>query len=128
MKKFNIAATKSSPEINLDPENSIFEIAGESYSENCWSFYKPMFEWLTKFFAVMDRRTIEIDMEIIYFNSSSSKIFMDFFEMLDEQAQKGWEIAVNWRYHRENETAMECGEEFMEDVSSIEFKLVELDT
>jgi len=33
---------------------------------------------------------------------------------------------VNWRYHEENESAMECGEEFMEDVERIDFNLVEL--
>ncbi|MEF2232156.1 MAG: DUF1987 domain-containing protein [Pseudodesulfovibrio sp.] len=125
MKKYSVQATPSSPYINFDPDAMCFEIRGESYPENCWAFYRPMFEWLNDYFARTNGRQVEIDMEILYFNSSSSKTFMDFFEMLDDHAGKGRNIVVNWRYHEENESAMECGEEFMEDVERIKFNLVE---
>jgi len=125
MKKYCVPATPSSPYINFDPEAMSFEIKGESYPENCWAFYRPMFDWLDEYFNRVNGRQVEIDMEILYFNSSSSKTFMDFFEMLDDHAGQGKNIVVNWRYHEENESAMECGEEFMEDVERIKFNLVE---
>jgi len=125
MTKYSVQATTSSPYISFDPEDMSFEIKGESYPENCWAFYSPMFEWLESFFDSTNGDRIEINMEIIYFNSSSSKTFMDFFEMLDDYAEKGRNIEVNWRYHEENESAMECGEEFMGDVEQIKFNLVE---
>ena len=125
MNAFRVPATKSSPEIDFDPEQNIFRITGESYPENCWAFYKPMFKWLDDYFAKVKPGRMEFELEILYFNSSSSKTFMDFFDLLEEQADEGSDIVVRWRYHEENETAMECGEEFMEDVSSIDFKLVE---
>lgn len=125
MNTYNVQATTSSPFINFDPENKSFEIKGESYPENCWAFYSPMFDWLTNYLESINGTPVEIDMEIVYFNSSSSKTFMDFFEMLDDQAERGKNIVVNWRYHEENESAMECGEEFMEDVEQIKFNLVE---
>ncbi len=124
MNKYSVPATASSPRIEFDPESMHFEIKGESYPENCWAFYGPMFEWLENFFREKKGDRVEIDMEIIYFNSSSSKTFMDFFEMLDEQAEEGMTIVINWRYHEENESAMECGEEFMEDVSNVQFNLI----
>ena len=126
MTKYSVQATPSSPFINFDPSEMSFEITGESYPENCWAFYRPMFQWLDDFFAQSNGDLVEINMEIIYFNSSSSKTFMDFFEMLDDQAEQGKNIVVNWRYHEENESAMECGEEFMEDVENIKFNLIEL--
>ncbi|WP_419785947.1 DUF1987 domain-containing protein [Pseudodesulfovibrio sp.] len=125
MKKYKVQATPSSPYIKFDPENMPFEIRGESYPENCWAFYRPMFDWLTDYFTQANGSQVEIDMEILYFNSSTSKTFMDFFEMLDDQADLGKSIVVNWRYHEENESAMECGEEFMEDVQNLKFNLVE---
>ena len=125
MTKYSVQATKSSPGIEFDPETMIFEIKGESYPENCWAFYSPMFNWLEMFFGQANGARVEINMEIIYFNSSSSKTFMDLFDMLDDQAERGKDIVVNWRYHEENESAMECGEEFMEDVSNISFNLIE---
>jgi hypothetical protein len=125
MRKYQVQATSSSPYINLDPDEMFFEIRGESYPENCWAFYSPMFDWFREFLDGVNKTPVEIDMEIIYFNSSSSKTFMDFFDMLDEHASAGRSIVVNWRYHEENESAMECGEEFMEDVDGIRFNLVE---
>ena len=125
MSRYSVPATPSSPYINFDPETMSFEIRGESYPENCWAFYSPMFDWLARFFETANGAPVEIDMEIVYFNSSSSKTFMDLFEMLDDQAGRGRNIVVNWRYHEENESAMECGEEFMEDVERIKFNLVE---
>lgn len=126
MTKYSVQATTSSPRIDFDPESRVFEIQGESYPENCWAFYNPMFEWLQNYFGRINGDLVEINMEILYFNSSSSKTFMDFFEMLDDLADQGKNIVVNWRYHEENESAMECGEEFMEDVENIKFNLVEL--
>jgi hypothetical protein len=125
MRKYQVQATSSSPYINFDPDEMFFEIRGESYPENCWAFYSPMFDWFREFLGGVTKTPVEIDMEIIYFNSSSSKTFMDFFDMLDEHASAGRSIVVNWRYHEENESAMECGEEFMEDVDGIRFNLVE---
>jgi hypothetical protein len=64
-------------------------------------------------------------MEIIYFNSSSSKALMNFFDLLDEAVAAGRKIAVNWIYDAGNESALEYGEEFKEDLESLEFNLVE---
>ena len=89
MSRYSVPATPSSPYINFDPDTMPFEIKGESYPENCWAFYGPMFDWLSSFFETANGAPVEIDMEIVYFNSSSSKTFMDLFEMLDEQAGRG---------------------------------------
>ncbi len=67
-----------------------------------------------------------IDMEIIYFNSSSSKALMNLFDLFEEAAQSGKQIQINWRYHEENDTALECGEEFKEDLEAVEFNLVKI--
>lgn len=133
MEKFFIAPTKSSPEISFDPQSTRFVIRGESYPENCGRFYLPMFAWLRQYFAELEavvadgaEAVFRLDFEIIYFNSSSSKTFMDLFDLLDEAAGRGVLVTVNWRYHEENETALECGEEFQEDVHHMAFRLVEV--
>jgi hypothetical protein len=65
-------------------------------------------------------------MEVGYFNSSTSKTFMDLFDMLDQEAANGRSVEVNWRYHAQNEMAQECGEVFMQDLSGLRFNLVPL--
>jgi hypothetical protein len=63
-------------------------------------------------------------MEIIYFNSSSSKLFFDLFDLLEENMDKS-KIAVNWIYDKENESALETGEEFIEDFEDLQINLQE---
>ncbi|MBL3581949.1 DUF1987 domain-containing protein [Oleidesulfovibrio alaskensis] len=127
MNILTIAPTKSSPGIFFDPHGAVLRISGESYPENCGLFYQPVFAWLHNFLQAPATRQVTLDMELVYFNSSSSKTFMDLFDLLDEAAGAGKQITVNWRYHKENETALECGEEFREDVRHMRFNLVELD-
>ncbi|WP_290917699.1 DUF1987 domain-containing protein [Halodesulfovibrio sp.] len=124
MDQFVVEATKSTPRINLNPATHTHEIAGESYPENSLSFYGPVFSWLKQYLADAQGKAIKFSMDILYFNSSSSKVFMELFELLDTAASSGASIAVDWRYHEENEVALECGEDFMEEVESLSFNLV----
>lgn len=120
-----IPATKSSPSVDFDPKGGRLTIKGESYPENCGRFYDALFTGLGEYLAWKDAPPLLVDMEIIYFNSSTSKTFMDLFDMLDEAVQDGKSVEVVWHYHEENEIALECGEEFQEDVSVLPFHLRE---
>lgn len=127
MEKLFIEPTKSTPLVDFDPQTRNLLIKGESYPEYAAKFYSPVFTWLTTFLEPEDsEKTVTIDLEISYFNSSSSKALMNIFDILEEAAERGIEIVVNWRFDKENEAAKECGEEFMEDIESIKFNMVEL--
>ena len=63
-------------------------------------------------------------MEIIYFNSSSSKIFFDFFDIIDE-ASKNNDIIIIWIYDKENDSALEEGEDFIDDFENLNLNLLE---
>jgi hypothetical protein len=126
MEAFIREKTKSTPWIKLDPERAFFEIKGESYPENSANFYSPMLQWLEDYLNRLENESLEVDVELIYFNSSSSKVFMNFFDMLEDAAQKGLSVTVNWKYHEDNDTALECGEEFQEDMEHAAFHLVRL--
>lgn len=121
MEKLYIEATKYTPEIIL--ENGILSMRGKSYPENTFEFYSPVMKWLEEY---LDEDTVEkivVNMEIIYFNSSSSKLFFDFFDLFDENKEKHI-IEINWVYDEENESAQEAGEDFIEDFENLNIKLV----
>jgi hypothetical protein len=124
MENLIIKATKSSPSIHLDAQTRILEIAGESYPENAANFYAPVFEWIDLFFSQMNDTPVMVNITLHYFNSSSSKVLMDVFDRLESAQTNGTPIIVNWRYHEENDTAIECGEEFKEDIEHIAFNMV----
>ena len=125
MENLIIDKTESTPEIRFDYASGILALRGESYPENTAEFYAPVFEWLRKFLADSNELAMTVNMEIIYFNSSSSKALMNFFDLLDEAVAEGRKIAVNWIYDTGNESALEYGEEFKEDLKFLEFNLVE---
>ncbi|RXJ65268.1 hypothetical protein CRV08_15590 [Halarcobacter ebronensis] len=120
-----IDETKYTPYIKLDATNGIIEIKGKSYPENTFEFYKPMMNWVEDFFNSDRKEKTLVNLEIIYFNSSSSKLFFDFFDLLEEAHNKGKEIKINWIYHSDNESALEAGEDFKEDFLELDFNLVE---
>ncbi|NPA55783.1 MAG: DUF1987 domain-containing protein [Epsilonproteobacteria bacterium] len=123
MENLHIEATKYTPEINLDAEKGIIDIRGKSYPENTFEFYEPMMEWVKKYFECCAKDETIVNMEIIYFNSSSSKLFFDFFDLLDEVKDEH-KVVVNWIYDEENESAEEAGEDFIEDFEDLDIRLV----
>ena len=122
MENLKLEATKYTPEINLDATGTI-SLVGKSYPENTFEFYAPMMKWLEEYFETSAADTTVVNMEIIYFNSSSSKLFFDFFDLLEENAEAN-KIEINWIYDEENESAEEAGEDFIEDFEELNIKLV----
>lgn len=124
MEDLIVSATKFTPEITFAYDNRYLIIKGESYPENTSEFFNPVFKWLDDFLAEDKQETTTVDIELYYFNSSSSKVLMNFFEALDNAGGRGQKIIVNWIYEEEDEDSLEFGEEFAEDVSNIEFNIV----
>jgi len=123
MEKLYIEATKYTPQIILDADQGLLEISGKSYPENTFEFYQPVLEWLETYFQAPQPTTL-LRMEIIYFNSSSSKLFFDLFDLFEEH-QESSEITIEWIYDSENESALEAGEDFIEDFESLSILLIE---
>lgn len=119
-----IEETKYTPKIELDSSKKILSFVGKSYPENTFDFYKPVLDWARDYFEIKHEETTVISFEIIYFNSSSSKLFFDFFDLVEEANNKGSNIEINWIYHEENESALEAGEDFKEDFESLIFNLI----
>lgn len=117
--------SKSTPWIYFDPQHHHLQIKGESYPENSAKFYTPMLEWLEAYLNNLSQEKVQVDVELVYFNSSSSKVFMNFFDRLEEAAQKGVQVEINWMYDEDNDTALECGEEFQEDMQQVSFNLLQ---
>jgi len=118
-----IKETKESLGIKLDAENGLFSLVGNSYPENTFELYQPMMDWLAEYFAGNAQEKTIVNMEVIYFNSSSSRMLYDFFELLN-QAKDTHKIHVNWIYEEENDSAEEAGEDFEEEFEDLDIQLV----
>lgn len=123
MEKLKLDATKYTPEIILDHESGIISIEGKSYPENTFEFYEPVMRWMNEYFNGNSKDKTVVNLEIIYFNSSSSKLFFDFFDLI-EAASSTNTIEINWIYDSENESALEAGEDFQDDFQGLNFNLI----
>jgi len=122
LQNLTIEATKYTPEIVLDAAKGSISLSGKSYPENTFEFYKSFLTWIEHYFQNPQPVTT-INMEIIYFNSSSSKLFFDLFDLMEIYKDKT-QIIINWIYDEENESALEAGEDFAEDFTELDFRLV----
>ncbi len=126
MDNLMVEATRSSPAIRFDAANHCLSIRGESYPENAAAFYAPVFAWLKAFLAGLEpAAVVRVDLEILYLNSSSTKVMLNFLDLLEQTAQEGAVVEVNWIYDPDNETVFECGQDFSEELRALRFNLVE---
>lgn len=122
MEPYILEATRATPFVLLDPVAARLEISGNSYPENASSLYQPVFDRLEELLASLNR-PLRVDLEMTYLNSSSSKVFMMLLDMLEQAAAAGATVHVIWRYDLDNESALEIGQEFMEELRHVSFAL-----
>ncbi|PCI25321.1 MAG: hypothetical protein COB67_10800 [SAR324 cluster bacterium] len=125
MDNLQIDATKFTPQIFFDVTSQVLEIRGKSYPENTAEFYEPVFEWIKRYLVEIGNIPFTVNIQLDYFNSSSSKVLMDLFDLLDNKAREMSEVTINWYYDEEDDIFLEHGEEFQEDLDFVDFNLIE---
>lgn len=128
MESLKLEGTDRSPEIDFDFQNLKFHLRGESYPEDVTSFYNPILEKLTTALEGASGKSVEFNFELIYFNSSSAKVIMGIFDQLEEAANDGADVTVNWHFDAEDDTMEELGEELAEDLVDAKFNMKKLET
>jgi hypothetical protein len=123
MERYFVEATKMTPQIELDPDKKVFSLTGNSRPENPMQFYKPMFEWLNAFFEETSEKMI-FEVKMDYFNTSTSKILLDLFELFEKFAESK-DLHVIWYYQSDDEEMQEAGEELL-DLVEISHEIKEI--
>lgn len=116
MKSLNITGSQSTPTILCNPDNGVMTMQGDSYPENSFEFFGEVIEWVEQF---LQRSTLPLQLELhlVYMNTSSVKAMMDIFDLLEAAFEGGREVSVRWFYDPDNERVVELAEEFKEDCS-----------
>ncbi|MCT4587357.1 MAG: DUF1987 domain-containing protein [Carboxylicivirga sp.] len=113
------------PFVRLDGENGVVEIKGRSIPENSVEFYKPIIDWLEKFGDTPSDET-NVNIQLEYFNTSSSKCILDIFKRLELIHKKGNPVEINWYYEEDDEDMFEAGEDY-QSIINIPFKMIEME-
>jgi len=115
MEKISIEGTPKTPTITFDTAKGFLEIKGRSIPENSIEFYKPLVDWLEKY-SGKPQSTTSVNIQLEYFNTSSSKCILDVFKKLEAINKGGSAVTINWYYEEDDEDMQEAGEEYSEIV------------
>ncbi|CAH2030039.1 SiaC family regulatory phosphoprotein [Trichlorobacter ammonificans] len=115
MATLDIAKTTSTPRVCFDAATKILHIDGESYPENSFEFYGPVLAWIRAYLA--ERHALDLDINVSYLNSSSTKCLLDLLDLLEEGHEQGDRVSVVWRYDRDNPRSHSLATEFQEEVT-----------
>ena len=114
--------TPKTPSVRLDGTTGIIEVKGRSIPENSVEFYKPLIDWLEKYGASPGANTV-VNIQLEYFNTSSSKCILDIFKKLELINKKGNPVEINWYYEEDDEDMFEAGEDY-QSIISLNFKMI----
>ncbi|ASB50805.1 DUF1987 domain-containing protein [Alkalitalea saponilacus] len=113
------------PYVRLDGEKGLIEIKGRSIPENSVEFYKPLIDWLDSYGnQPLDSTSVNVQLE--YFNTSSSKCILDIFKKLELIYKKGSKVHINWYYEEDDEDMFEAGEDY-QSIINIPFTMIEME-
>jgi hypothetical protein len=124
MIQYYLEETEFTPEILFDIENRIFRLKGVSRPEDVFKFYLPAVNWLKELDQDITTHTnakynipvINIEFNLSYFNSASSKMLLQILELFKKIQDKGIELKVDWHYDESDEQMYDDGLDLSETV------------
>lgn len=124
MEVLTVEGTTKTPTINFNPEEGYLLIKGRSIPENSIEFYKSLVDTLEEYEGKAKPQT-KVDIQLEYFNTSSSKCILDVFKKLEAINLKS-EVTINWFYEEDDEDMLEAGEDY-QAIINVPFKMIEVE-
>ena len=125
MEELVIEGSPKTPTIKFDPKSGDLLLKGRSIPENSIEFYKPLVDVLDAYNA-SPQSTTKVDIQLEYFNTSSSKCILDVFKKLEAINSGNSEVTINWFYEEDDEDMLEAGEDY-QAIISVPFKMIEVE-
>jgi hypothetical protein len=119
-----IQGTPKTPDVSFDHSNGVLLLKGRSIPENSIEFYRPLVDWLENYSSCPQPKTV-CDIQLEYFNTSSSKCLLDLFKKMEDMSKGGNEIIINWYYEEDDEDMLEAGEDY-QSIINVPFKMIEM--
>ena len=125
MADLNLEGSPKTPTIEFNSGSGYLLIRGRSIPENSIEFYKPLIESLETYNNSPKPNT-KVDIQLEYFNTSSSKCILDVFKKLEKINSGDSEVIINWHYEEDDEDMLEAGEDY-QAIINVPFKMIEVE-
>ena len=104
---------------------SLKNISTATNNQKTIEFYKGLIESLEGYNNAPQSNT-KVDIQLEYFNTSSSKCILDVFKKLEAINAGNSEVVINWYYEEDDEDMLEAGEDY-QAIINIPFKMIEVE-
>tara|TARA_B100000809_G_scaffold259966_1_gene305998 strand:+ start:1122 stop:1505 length:384 start_codon:yes stop_codon:yes gene_type:complete len=125
MADLKLEGSPKTPTIEFNSGSGNLLIKGRSIPENSIEFYKSLIEALEDYNNSPQSNT-KVDIQLEYFNTSSSKCILDVFKRLEKINAGDSEVVINWYYEEDDEDMLEAGEDY-QAIIDIPFKMIEVE-
>ena len=122
MKDLSLEGSAKTPTIDFKSDGQLL-IKGRSIPENSIEFYKPLIDWISEYSDNPKGKTL-VNIQLEYFNTSSSKCILDVFKKLESISDS--EVSIKWYYEEDDEDMLEAGEDY-EAIIDLKFEMIEVE-
>ncbi|HIB20431.1 MAG TPA: DUF1987 domain-containing protein [Rhodospirillales bacterium] len=113
MDNLEIEGTFKNPSVSFDAHAGLLELEGKSIPERTGEFYEPLLDWIEEYLAENHEMT-NVDLNLEYCNSSSTRYVLDILQKFEAFAQKGNSVKVIWKYEEDDEDMHNLGQSYQE--------------
>jgi hypothetical protein len=123
MEDLYIKASNDSPEVDFKYTFNQLTMSGEAFPEDASRFFYPVIMGLVEFLKV-NTKPINFNFKLTYFNSASTKMLFNIFQLLNEHAASLQPVILNWIYDEEDDTIKDFGDDIAEEFPYLEINFV----
>lgn len=122
MEVLSIKGSHETPEVLLDKDAGQFSITGKSLPEDVKEFYNPLINWINEY-ATSPNPETTLKVKMDYFNTASSKMILEIFEIMKEIQDAGHKVSIDWYYQEDDEDMQDAGEDYA-DIVEVPFNFI----
>lgn len=124
MDRLEFQPTSKTPYVLLDPAGKI-KFRGRSIPEDVSIFYEQVVDWIRHYAASPSAYT-EIDVEMEYLNSGTSKYMLKILKIIKDIENNGSELKINWIYEEGDDDILERGE-YYASILDLKINFIEIE-
>lgn len=110
-----IEKTRKTPYVSFNLDSGLFEMRGSLLPTNSFGFFDAVFSLVDDYLKKPASKT-EIKIELDYFNTSSSKLLLQFFMKFEILVAKGDEVYLHWRYETDDHDMLDAGKTYQASI------------
>lgn len=110
--------SERSPQVTYDGSELV--IKGRSFMDDAVDFYRNLIANVSG----LDFSSLEVVVNLDYFNTSSSKCLLELFRSFEKMVRAGRSVKIFWYYAESCPDLEEAGEDYRDLLSDVPFELV----